>query len=163
MLTSPVFYSQLGGDDGVWQTLQHMTNMVNASFTNPWIRERARTLVAHCKREPICENRTLQGWVNGSVQYVRDPTGVESLFDPVTYMEDSIRRGIKPGGDCDDLSTYLASLLKSIGHSPYFKVVSRYGSDFHHVLVYCDGYDLDPTLSFGAHEGGKLREGYFKI
>jgi len=163
MLTPPVFYSQLGGDDGVWQTLQHMTNMVNASFTHPWIRERARTLVAHCRREPICENRTLQGWVNGAVQYIRDPTGVESLFDPVTYIEDSIRRGIKPGGDCDDLSTYLASLLKSVGHSPYFKVVSRYGSDFHHVLVYCDGYDLDPTLSFGAHEGGKLREGYFKI
>jgi len=163
MLTNPVFYYQLGGDDGVWQTLQYMTNSVNASFTHPWIRERARVLVAHCKRNVICEDRTLQGWVNGSVQFVRDPLGVESLFNPVSYIEDSLRHGYKPGGDCDDLAVYLASLLKSIGHSPFFKVISRYGSTFRHVIVYCDGIDLDPTLSIGDYRGNNVREGYFKI
>lgn len=162
-LTPPIFYHQLGGDDGVWQTLQHMANIVNESFTNPWIIERARTIVSHCRRNLICENRALQGWVNGSMQYVRDPTGVESLFHPVSYVEASIRNGQKPGGDCDDLSTYLAALLKAVGHSPQFKVVSKVGSDFHHVLVYCDGYDLDPTLSYSSHGGANEKEGYFRI
>lgn len=159
----PTFHQQLGGDAGIVQTLGHMRNLVNGAFTHPWIRQRATSLVAHCKRNRQCEERTLQGWVNGSMQFVRDPFGVEALHDPVTYVEANLRRGYKPAGDCDDLSIYLASLLKSIGHQPYFKVISKLGSDFHHVLVYCDGQNLDPTLSSGAYQGSNYREGFFLV
>ena len=158
-----VFYQQLGGDAGIVQTLGHMRNLVNNAFIHPWIIERARSLVGHCNRSRECEHRTLQGWVNGSMRFIRDPYGVESLFDPVTYVENSIRQGKKPSGDCDDLVMYLASLLKAVGHAPFFKVVSKYGSDFHHVLVYCDGNDLDPTLSLGSYSGNAYREGYFRV
>jgi hypothetical protein len=91
----------------------------------------------------------LLGWVKNKVQYLRDPTGVEALHDPISFYEKRLRRNLRVFGDCDDLSLYLATLLKSVGHAPLFRVLSRTGNTFHHVHVVCHSHLLDPTMELG--------------
>lgn len=164
ILSQPRLYQQSPGDAGTFQTVGHMVRLVNDSFLDPTIRERAVTIVDGCKRNLACEHRQLVGYVNRAVQFVRDPNGVEALHHPVTYFEANLRKGIRPAGDCDDLSMYLAALMKSIGHKPSFKIIDRFGDRFHHVLVYCDGSNLDATLSGGGFNDKTLkRVKYFEI
>ena len=164
MFPTVKFYSQLGGEAGIVQTVGMMKELANRAALHPWIRERAISLVGYCKRNRLCEERTLNGWTNGAIKFIRDPYGTEALHDPATYYEARLRAGIKPAGDCDDLATYLAALLKSIGHNCYFRIIDRTGNGngYHHVMVYCDGNVYDPTLSYPVEEQPK-RELYFEI
>lgn len=155
-------YHQLGGEAGIMQTLAIMKSMASRAALHPWIRQRAISLVSYCKRNRLCEERTLTGWTNGAINFIRDPYGAEALHDPVTYYEARLRQGIKPAGDCDDMTTYLAALLKSIGHNCYFRVIDRSGTGYHHVLLYCDGRDFDPTMIAVPLEKPK-RELYIEV
>jgi len=146
---NPTIYNQLPGEPGIFQTINMMRELVNKNFLHPYIRERAATIVRECYRKKSCEDTRLLAWVNSTVQYLRDPLGVEALHNPVSFTEAKIRRGEKPFGDCDDMSIYLATLLKSIGHDPMFRILSRTGNSYHHVHVWCDGNLLDPTLMLG--------------
>jgi hypothetical protein len=160
--TDYALYSQWPGELGVFQTVSQMVALSNQAYTHPYIRDRAASLVAFCKRNVVCENKVLTGWVNGSVNFIRDPKDTEALHDPVTFIEYRLRSGVKPYGDCDDLSMYLATLLKSIGHQPYFRIVDRFGSGYHHVMVHSEGMNLDPTM-LGSEERPAVKELYFKV
>lgn len=157
-------YSQLGGEAGIIQTIGMMKDLANRAALHPWIRERAISLTSYCKRSRICEERTLTGWTNGAITFIRDPYGTEALHDPASFYEYHLRMGKKPAGDCDDMSTYLAALLKSIGHNCYFRIIDRTGAGngYHHVTVYCDGNDYDPTMSYSIDEKPK-RELFFEV
>ncbi len=146
---NPTIYSQLSGDAGTLQTVYMMKQLVNKNFLHPHIRERAASIIAGCNRDKRCENNRLNAFVATNVQYIRDPTGVEALHDPVTFYERMLRSGKRPYGDCDDMATYLATLLKSVGHDCFFRILSRTGGSYHHVHVFCDGMSLDPTLELG--------------
>jgi hypothetical protein len=160
---NPTIYSQVPGDGGVFQTVQIMKGLVNKNFLNLLIRERAASIVQNCNRKIDCEHYGLLGYVRSAIQYVRDPTGVEALHDPVTFYEARLRNLQSVFGDCDDMSTYLATLLKSIGHPPFFRILSRTGNSFHHVHVICHGKLLDPTLELGNFPRQATRAVQIKI
>ena len=162
-MMQPTVYSQLAGDSGVYQTVYMMKSLVNKSFLHPWIRERAARIIANCNRNRECEHFALLGYVNQKMQYVRDPAEVEALQDPVTVIENSIRHGKRPFGDCDDMSMYFAALLKAVGHVPSFRILSRIGNNFHHVHVICHGTLLDPTLEMGRFPTQASRAVQIKI
>jgi len=145
---NPTFHFQMPGDMGVFQTVSAMRSLVNKSFWHPWIRERAALLVGTCRRDRECENQVLSAWIHNVVQYLRDPADLEALHDPITFYEARIRRGQQVWGDCDDMSLYLASLLKSIGHTPKFRIIGR-GNEFTHVHILCEGVSLDPSMEMG--------------
>lgn len=156
-------YPSWPGDSGTLQTVYMMRELVNKSYLHPHIRERAASMVSNCRRAIGCEHGALLSWVHNAVQYVRDPIDVETLTEPVSFMEGRLRAGVKPFGDCDDMSTYLAALLKSIGHAPLFRVLSRSGNGFHHVHVVCHGTFLDPTLLLGQYPTQAVRAIQIKI
>jgi len=160
---NPTIYSQLPGDSGVYQTIYMMKDLVNKSFLHPWIRERAASILQNCNRSPACEEYGLLGWVRNKVQFIRDPTGVEALHDPIAFFEARLRAGQRVFGDCDDLSMYLATLLKSVGHTPLFRILSRTGNTFHHVHVVCHGRLLDPTMELGTLPRKAMRAVQIKI
>lgn len=134
------------------QTLYMMKTLVNKSFLHPWIRERAGGLALPCQRNKQCEAKTLSDFVRHNLNYMADPYGVESIHDPVTWIESRLREGQAVYADCDDMVIYLATLLKSIGHAPSFKVIAR-DSTLIHVFVFSDGLNLDPTMPIGANYG----------
>ena len=142
-------YYQYGGETGVFETVSIMRDLVNWSYNHPWIVERARKIVSGCW-EPIfpCHHKVLTGFIRRVMSYRKDPPGLEALQDPVEWIERRLRAGEPLFGDCDDMAIYLASLLKSLGHNPFFRVVGK-KDVFHHVHVICEGEFLDPSVEEG--------------
>lgn len=144
---------QLPGEAGIIQTVSIMKDLVNRSFYLPEIRDRAAQLTVGCSRYIPCEHSQLLGWVRGRVSYLRDPEGVEAIFTPMN-LEERLRENSIAYGDCDDMATYLATLLKAIGHKPRFRVMGR-KMTLHHVAIICEGETLDPTLNEAPRNPGR--------
>lgn len=141
----PVIYPQLGGTDGVKQTLGMMVTLVNQAIVNPFVRAQAAQSISGCPRgdrKAMCY--ALLTWVKRTVRYIPDPKGVEALHNPA-MMAKAIAEKRLVYGDCDDMSMYLAALLKSVGLSPSFRAVGYNGNQYQHVYVHCEGMRLDAT------------------
>lgn len=140
-------FAQSKGDAGVRQTLTHMKVLVNQSFLDPVIRDQAASAISGCMRgAKDCQCYSLMSFVGRAVRYVPDPKGVEMLHHPRL-----IARAVKDRklvyGDCDDMSMYLATLMKSVGLEPVFRATGYNGRPFQHVYVVCQGLKLDATRS----------------
>jgi len=141
----PVIYAQLGGADGVKQTLSMMKRLANAALTDPFIRAQAAQVIASCPRgDKPCMAYALLSWVKRKVRYIPDPNGVEALHNPAMIAK-AVHEGRLVYGDCDDMSLYLATLMKSVGLSPCFRAVGYNGNQYQHVYVACEGLTLDAT------------------
>lgn len=139
--------SQDYGDAGTIQTLNTMVSMVNNSYLNPLIRNRAASITASCGREKWLQHACLDSFLRDHVRYINDPLDSEVLAEPVSFFENKLLNGETPYGDCAQISTYLATLLKSIGHAPQFKAIGNM-TEFYHVFVVCEGQGIDPTEPF---------------
>lgn len=138
---------QSGGDAGIRQTLAQMARLTNASFLDPTIRDQAAYAIGACMRgDKACQCYSLNAWVSKVVRYVSDPKGVELLHDP-RLVARAIREKKLVYGDCDDMSMYLAALLKSVGLQPIFRAAGYNGRPYQHVYVMCQQMKLDPTRS----------------
>lgn len=144
-MMNPVVLPQYSGDAGTFQALAIMRNQVNDSYLHPLIRERAAYL-SQCG-STICatDHEIFTDFVKSNVKFIRDPFDTEILADPVTWIEERLRSNDLAFGDCAQMTPYLASLLKAIGHAPMFKVIGS-NNYFSHVFLLCEGEELDPTL-----------------
>lgn len=143
-------FFQWPGELGIHQTVHMMKELVNRSYGHSWIRERAADVVEGCGRSFTCQHEALNSWIVSNVRYLKDPTNIEALHHPVTFYEKRLRNGQRVWGDCDDMALYLATLLKSIGHKPEFKVVGQ-DKILHHIYVQCEKAQLDPTMGVGNY------------
>jgi len=144
---------QAGGEAGVRQVLARMAGLSNGAILDPLIRDQAASAVIGCGKENRkCWCASLMLWVNRKVKFVPDATDVELLHDP-RLMARGIAQGRQVYGDCDDLSMYLAALLKSIGLRPVFRAVGYDGRPFQHVYVRCEGMPLDSTRDSWSASG----------
>lgn len=142
----PSIFPQSGGVAGIQHTLGVMRMLVNRAYTHELIRAQAVRAIQHCPpADRTCQQASLMSWVKRSMQFVRDPEGVEALHDPVAIAI-AIQQGQKPWGDCDDFSMYLAALLKAVGLPATLRAVGFNGRPFSHVYVVGPGNTkLDPT------------------
>ena len=124
-----------------------MRKLVNSSYYDPIIRDRASKLVAFCNADKKCDHVNLLNFVTSNFNYVRDPTDIEAITAPLAIERD-LRNGQFVQGDCDDMVTYLGSLLKAIGHRPRFRVMGK-DKTLHHVAIICENETLDPTMGVG--------------
>lgn len=105
---------------------------------NPMVRALALKILEQEKvksHDFLSEAKAIAEFVRDNVRYVRDIEGVEQLHNPL-YMIKQVSAGTAQG-DCDDMSLLLATLLLSVGHSPYFAIV-RYrdvAGPFNHIYV----------------------------
>lgn len=152
---NPTYYYQPPGDGGTYRTLQIMAQLARQAAVDPSIRDRAAQLISGCGRDYRCQDFALMGWVSSRMRYVNDPEHVETINHPVTWTERRIRQNGFVYGDCDDMSTYLASLLKAVGHNPTLTAIARFKDQpFHHVYIVCHGNDLDATGQY--RKGAKI-------
>lgn len=132
----------LGGDNGISQTVGSIIKAVNYSLREPnqAIRQRAESIL-RLYRTPEGHSREevkdLFDWVKNHFHYVKDPPGLEYIKSPeVSDSEIKINGAFM--GDCDDVSAYLAALLKSIGYPVQLVVItaaSANHNDFTHIFV----------------------------
>lgn len=138
-------FPQAIGEAGVRQTLQTMARLARNAMLDPIVRSQAALAISGCPRGHVaCHCYAVLAWVNRHVQYVPDPDQIEALHDP-RLMARSIADRKRVYGDCDDMSMYVAALLKAIGRQPMFRAVGYDGKPYQHVYVVCDGLRLDAT------------------
>lgn len=123
-------YKLGNGLKGNLDTVQFMIKVARERSRHPLVRELALRILECYKVESndyINEALAIGDWVKKKTRYCRDINGVETIHDPIT-MIDMIKRG-QAHFDCDDQSLLTATLLLSIGHQPYFRVI-RYSNQF---------------------------------
>jgi len=132
------------GINGNIETLKTMIKVARLRSRHPLVRELALRILEHYRvpsQDYIKEAFAIADYIKNKVRYVRDINGVETLHDPIT-MIDQMRRG-QAQGDCDDMSLLIATLLLSIGHQPFFRVVRYYEGNGPYQHIYVVVYDKD--------------------
>lgn len=161
------FFPLFGGDYGIVQTVNRMKALVYSSMRAPNqpVRKRAENVLRFVnERDDLEEIRALFNFVQGHFHYLNDPFDIELIKSPEVSDAEITATGFFMG-DCDDASTYLAALLKSVGYAPYFAVAAPWDAesfDLSHVYVKIvvpatgDTVALDPTAK-GKPFGWEVR------
>jgi len=128
------------GYQGNVDTLSYMRRLARMRSTDPRVRSLALKILRQYNtgsHNYINECMAIGDFIKRNVSYVRDIEGVEQLHDPL-YMISELERG-RAAGDCDDMSTLIATLLLSIGAAPMYRCVRYNGKNgpFNHVYVVC--------------------------
>lgn len=132
---------------------------------DPRVRKLAFELTAQCGRDDgLCEAKQVFTAVKSRVRYSGDIGAVlnpvTKVVDPIDYFQSALVTWEYKGGDCDDATILISSLLASIGHTVRLRVTSptRFGNDEHiYPVVQLDGSSkgagkwkaVDVTLPFG--------------
>ncbi len=122
------------------------------------IRLRAESLLYEApERDEQAEIQNIFQWVEDHFHYVNDPIGVELVKTPI-YIDGILEAQGEFLGDCDDVSAYLAALLKSVGYPVKLVVVSPQkaeGYAYRHIFVrvWCD--QLKQWLNLDACARGR--------
>lgn len=132
--------SLIGGDWGIFQTVNTLRGLVNEALRDPAarIRLRAESVLAPVpEKDEDGEIAALYDHVVSTLHYVDDPSDIELLKNPMLIDQNVSDQGYFMG-DCDDASGYLAALLKSVGYSVQFVIVTPAnapGFDYRHIFV----------------------------
>lgn len=126
------------GIAGNHETLKQMIKVARIRSRHPLVRELALRILEYYNvpsQDYYKEAQAIGEYIQKKVRYVRDIDGVETLHDPIT-MIDQMKRN-QAQGDCDDMSLLIATLLLSIGHKPFFRVVRYYDGvgPYQHIYV----------------------------
>lgn len=115
-----------------------MRRVAHSRKGHPIVRQLALNVLKQSKvksHDYVNEARAIGEYVKNKVRYVRDVNGMEQLHDPLTLIDQIVKGSAQ--GDCDDVSLLIATLLLSIGHSPFFRIV-KYNpkfESFNHIYV----------------------------
>jgi hypothetical protein len=144
------------GMKGIWQEVDRMIEYVRQYSADPEIVDFARTLVLGCDARNVrCEIEKIHEFVLKHVRFVQDPTHREVISTPVKMLDDVEDKG-RATGDCDELSTFEATLLAALGIMPRFRFGGE-GREIYHVWVQAKygnrWVDLEPSgyLEPGLH------------
>jgi len=103
-----------GGIPCIRATLAVMSQLVQRGKLDPGIRQLAMELVHGCAQQDYsCEVRSLHQFVRDKIRYVGDISDTETVHTPRRTLEQA-------GGDCDDKTILLATLLETINHKTRF-------------------------------------------
>jgi len=125
------------GDNGITQTVNSIRDLVFYGIRDVNLRRRAENIVASClERDENSEISCLFQWVLDHYRYVRDPVGLEMVKEPGVMDGEILKQGFFQG-DCDDASTYLATLLMSLGYKVKAVVIAvpGKGDPYRHIFL----------------------------
>lgn len=127
------------GNAGNYDTVEEMKKLAHLRMSHPKVRELAKGILSLYKVKPqnfYDECFAIGEWTQKMFHYLKDPHGLETIQDPLMLIDQLEKKG-ETFGDCDDMSLFIATLLLSIGHQPFF-VLARYpsfSSGFQHIYV----------------------------
>lgn len=118
------------GQAGSIATMKAMRQMVLDAVRDPQqkVRESALAILRGVSTSFTDQARAIQQWVQGNIEYRRDPPDVELVQTPQVTLQ--LR-----AGDCDDQATLIAALLQSTGHPSQFIAIGLNGGPLTHVLT----------------------------
>ena len=121
-------------------TLAKLVGLVRVGKNDANIRNTVEMVLANIpEKNWQAEIEAIFKFVKDNVRYTRDIEGVEFVKNPVLMLKD-IQRGMygSAQGDCDCMSTFLATLLESAGYRAKFVIVRTSGNPYktyNHIYV----------------------------
>lgn len=116
------------GVAGVSATLKVMSALAFQGKINPTVRDRAMAVtIGLTSKDWVQQAQCIHSWVRANVRYIMDVEGVETLQTAETTLR-------VQGGDCDDSSVLIASMLGALGHPTRFFAMGFAPNDFEHVV-----------------------------
>lgn len=156
-------YRLADGDAGIEETVRHMIRLARRDATDPAIKKIVKGFDCCCDD---CAVQDAFRYVVDNVPYIPDPKEHEFVVAP-RYLAS----GQWPGGDCDDLSTLLATLLLALptkrNRKVWMKTIAWRRWEYTHVYVMTElpsiggkVIPLDPVMGhkgFGAEKQPVIR------
>jgi hypothetical protein len=134
------------GLQGNLQTVAVMKKLAESAAGSPLVQRLARRIVLDAgvpSHYYADEALAIGEYVKEKVRYSRDPEGYEQLQAPDLLIND-IQAGLAQG-DCDDMALLVASLLLSIGHQPFFRMVRYEAGDGPYAHIYVVDYEANQS------------------
>ena len=127
--------------------------LVHKSVQDPEMRKLALKITAHCpERDGECEARAVYDYVKANVRYTGDVAPIKFPSGQVEGIDlyQSARRTLEfKGGDCDDQSGVVATLLSLNGITARLRVMKEdKNEDFSHIFPVAGLPKNDPTTWF---------------
>jgi hypothetical protein len=91
----------------------YVNYLSQVDYKDPQLNIFATRLVKHCDDDPVKKTRTILNFVSNNIHYVSDPE------DGLEYAKDPLSTLISSGGDCEDQTLLLCSLLETVGVRTY--------------------------------------------
>jgi hypothetical protein len=114
-VTSVQTFSIAGGDAGIAQTVQRMSDIIRASVATPIVREAVTQIVGDVSGyDAVPQLYALRDWLSSHFVFLRDPFGVEHLHTPEWQLRTIASAGVVHG-DCDDAAILGGALAGAIG------------------------------------------------
>ena len=119
------------------QRVKYIQQMIKKGRNDPRIRALTVKIVSkkcgnkfcHDEKDHVSEIKAVFDWIRKNVRYVRDNYDRDTFQHPVRTLE-------FVGGDCDDYSITLASMLQSIGYPVKLRVIqTTNSSDWNHIYI----------------------------
>lgn len=147
-------------DEIVEQTLAKMKELAIRDSSHPMITKIAEDIKCCCEYKMAKKAFNI---IVSLIQYVPDPKDEEYVRAPIHCLKEQ-------QGDCDDMSTLFASIMKALNISVMFKAIAWRRYEFTHVycLFYCSKIQkwivADPVIKvFGKEKAGIIREKLLKV
>jgi len=122
------------GDAAIYRTAEHMVKLIRAESNTYFVRQCAESVILGVEaRDKMGEVKAAFAFVKDNIRYTGDMIGMEYIQTP-TYILTMLMNNQTVMGDCDDSTTLLLSLLRSLGFMVRVKITGYNGSDeFTHV------------------------------
>lgn len=133
------FFPLMGGDAGVYQTVQKVLQVIHYALRDPaqTVRHRAEKLMSPTtERNDIQEIKAIFDFVKSRFRYVHDPVGLEYVKSPEVMDQEITDTGYFTG-DCDDVTSYIGALTSSVGYDTNIAIIAPIDNgtmDFKHIF-----------------------------
>lgn len=132
------------------ERLASIQGLVHKSVQDPEMRKLALQITRHCpERDGDCEARAVYDYVKANVRYTGDIAPIKKPDGQVDGIDlyQSARRTLEfGGGDCDDQSIVVATLLALNGITPRLRVMKeRKSDDWSHIFPVAGLPKNEPT------------------
>jgi hypothetical protein len=123
------------GPKGTEATLRVMEALVREGSRDPGVVLHAQQAVRNTPEYgKWAEVEAILADARRSMRYTADPAGMETIKSPI-YTLQEIRRYGRAVMDCDDVSVWVAALLRAVGLNTRFKVIKDDPFEFTHVYL----------------------------
>ena len=124
------------GDAGIVSTLWIMKALVDDAVESGGPTARLGTMLAATSgRVPDNQLQAIYNWLSRHITFKRDPNGLENVRHPDQLVTEIEEYG-NTSGDCDDVATLGAALIRQCGLRPALIVVSvKPSGAYHHVTA----------------------------
>src|SRR3990172_12510042 len=137
MKTTVTSYTIPQGDRGAYETLRIIKRIVIESMKDIPVLDTAKRIIRVAGgKDRSAQARMVGEWMRSSLQFVRDPYGIETIHTPLFMLERIRTRGLFEA-DCDDYAVLSASLAKAIGLRTKFVILGfmQKGAPWAHVYT----------------------------